>query len=85
MPNARGKNKGKHARRAHKVSKGIHGATKHPLSEQEKALLGKGVVQAYEPTFVLHPWRGSREETYPLFDKEQAEENRINYPHLFND
>lgn len=30
-------------------SKGIHGATKHPLTEIEKALLGKGIVQRFKP------------------------------------
>jgi hypothetical protein len=46
MSNGRGKHKSRGRRRAHKVSAGINGATKHPLSEVEKALLGKGRVQA---------------------------------------
>jgi hypothetical protein len=29
-------------------SKGIHGATKHPLTEVEKALLGKGLYQSFK-------------------------------------
>jgi len=70
-------------KRTSKTSKGIHGATHHPLSEQEKALLGKGVVQRFQPIVILHAWKGAREETYPLFDKEQAEENRKAFPHLF--
>lgn len=31
-------------KRTHKVSKGEHGSTKTPLTEVEKALLGKGVI-----------------------------------------
>lgn len=45
MPNARGKNKARNKRRATKVSKGINGAKRHPLTELQKVLLGKGAVQ----------------------------------------
>lgn len=83
MPNGRGKNKAKHHRRAHKVSQGINGASKHPLTAVQKALLGKGAIQALEPTPMPTAWRGARDVNYPLFDKEQAEENREKYPHLF--
>lgn len=37
------------AKRTKKTSAGIHGATKHPLTELEKALLGKGVIRAFRP------------------------------------
>jgi hypothetical protein len=49
MSNGRGKNKAKHARRDKKVSKGIHGATKHPLTEVQKVLLGKGAYASFVP------------------------------------
>lgn len=40
MANARGKNKGKHARRAHKVSRGEHGGGgKVTLSPVQKVLI----------------------------------------------
>ena len=29
-------------------SKGIHGATKHPLSEIQKVLLGKGIFKSFK-------------------------------------
>ena len=45
MPNARGKNKARGKRRATKVSKGVHGAKRHPLTELQKVLLGKGGIQ----------------------------------------
>lgn len=32
-----------------KTSKGIHGATKHPLSPVEKVLMGKGLFRTFKP------------------------------------
>jgi len=68
-----------------KVSKGIHGATRHHLEPVEKALMGKGAVQRTQPVECKSPWRGARDVNYPLFDKEQADINREKYPHLFRD
>lgn len=45
--NAGGK-KGKR-KRTPKTSKGIHGATRHPLTEQEKVRLGKGIFRSFRP------------------------------------
>jgi hypothetical protein len=36
-------------KRKTKVSKGIHGAKRHHLSILEKALMGKGMIQAIKP------------------------------------
>jgi len=36
-------------KRATKTSKGIHGATKHPLTELEKVLMGKGMYRRMKP------------------------------------
>lgn len=35
------------AKRKQKVSKGINGATKHPLTEIQKVLLGKGLFESF--------------------------------------
>lgn len=35
--------------RKSKTSKGIHGAKRHPLSEVEKALAGKGIFASFRP------------------------------------
>ena len=67
--------------RAHKISKGEQGATKHPLSELEKALLDKGLAQRVTP-INGKPWRGVAFVGEP-YDAKQAAENRRLYPHLF--
>lgn len=36
-------------KRTKKTSAGIHGAKKHPLTELEKALLGKGIARSFRP------------------------------------
>lgn len=68
--------------RAHRLSEGKHGATKHPLSETEKALLGKGRVQAVTHVPLLKNWRGVGIVHSPWNAKNVAE-NRVLYPHLF--
>ena len=30
-------------------SKGVHGATKHPLTTLQKVVMGKGLYQSFEP------------------------------------
>lgn len=74
-------------KRAHKVSRGEHGATKHPLTEIEKALADKGVMdreERYQQRNPITPWKGATEpfKNGP-FDRAQVEENRRLYPHLF--
>jgi hypothetical protein len=46
-----GKSGGKSSKRKRtpKTSKGIHGATKHPLDEVSKVLLGKGMYRSFKP------------------------------------
>jgi hypothetical protein len=84
---AQGSNRKK--QRAHKVSKGIHGSTRHRLSEITKALLGKGMVQneKHVPLPKSGPYKGQH--VAPTgsqrFDAEQAEWNEENLPFLFND
>lgn len=34
-------------KRTKKTSQGIHGASKHPLTDLQKVLLGKGMYQAW--------------------------------------
>lgn len=51
---SKGKKKGIRRRRKHKVSEGIHGATKHPLTEVQKVLLGKGLFQSRKPLVPEH-------------------------------
>lgn len=78
-------NKGKSKKpRKHKVSAGIHGATKHPLDAVSKVLLGKGL---YHRAGLSQPskegnWRGEERVIRP-WNPVQAEENRRLYPHLF--
>lgn len=64
-----------------KKSLGIHGATKHPLSGIEKALLGKGQVQAMQHVPCKAPYKGGHGDR--PYDKAQADLNRELYPHLF--
>lgn len=68
--------------RAHKVSRGENGATRHRLSELEKVLIGKGIAESLRPIPCLRPWRGASGFSEP-FDARQAAENRLLYPHLF--
>lgn len=68
--------------RKHKVSEGIHGATKHPMTEVEKVLLNKGQMQTVRHVEYRTPWRGVGAVTTP-FNHRQALENRRLYPHLF--
>jgi hypothetical protein len=79
--NAGGK-KGKR-QRAHKVSKGINGATHHPLSGLEKVLLGKGQLEDFRGLDGT-PWKGTFNVRQP-YNAEQVEENRLLYPHLFRE
>lgn len=71
-------------KRQHKVSKGVHGATKHPLNEVQKALAGKGLIASVVHVECRSPWRGSGDVSPKgPFDKAQAEKNKLLYPHLF--
>lgn len=72
-------------KRTHKVSQGIHGATKHPLSVIERVLAGKGLLDSIEHVECKSPWRGVGD-ILPNgpFDKAQVEENKRLYPHLFS-
>lgn len=36
-------------KRKPKVSKGIHGARRHPLTEIQKVLLGRGLFRTFRP------------------------------------
>lgn len=49
MANARGKNKARGRRRAKVTSKGLVGAKRHPLTEVEKVLIGKGLFRSFAP------------------------------------
>lgn len=69
-------------KRQHKISQGLHGATRHPLSAVEKVLLDKGQIQSIRHVNCLRPWRGVGIVTTP-FNPRQAAENRRLYPHLF--
>lgn len=90
MSNARGKHKARGKQRNKRCkprgvdSKGLRKARKHPLTTLEKALLGKGRVQAFEPLGIKSAWRGVGTVVVP-FDKAQADENKRLYPHLFSD
>ena len=68
--------------RTPKKSKGVHGQRRHPLSGLERALLGKGLIQAHQPIPIHNPWRGVSHVTVP-YDAAQVAENRKLYPHLF--
>lgn len=68
--------------RTKKVSKGIHGARKNPLSHAEKIAMGKGAYRALTPVQVDDAWYGATSFKQP-FDAEQAKLNRVLYPHLF--
>lgn len=72
-------------KRAHKVSNGVHGATKHPLTPLDKVLAGKGQYASLRHVECKNPWRGMASPATPVFDPEQARENRRLYPHLFDD
>lgn len=65
-------------------SKGVNGATKYPLAELAKVLMGKGRMQSMSPVEMKAPWRGAIGFKEP-FDAEQAKANRSLYPHLFSD
>lgn len=84
MSNGRGKHKSRGRRRTPKTSKGIHGATKHPLSEVGKALLGKGRVQTMKHVPCKSNWSGQNANSVVPFDPVQVEENKRLYPHLFD-
>lgn len=71
-------------KRTKKVSKGLHGARKHPLTTLQRALLGKGLIASFTPVEAKVPWRGVGEVHTP-FDRQQAALNRKLYPHLFFD
>lgn len=76
------KHKARNKKRTPKTSRGIHGATKHPLSEVEKVLLKKGIFRSLKPILMKAPWRTAVGFKEP-FDAEQARINRAMYPHLF--
>lgn len=63
-------------------SRGVNGATKHPLTGLTKVLMGKGLIQSLRPVEMKAPWRGAIGFKEP-FDPEQAKVNRSLYPHLF--
>jgi hypothetical protein len=71
-------------KRTHKVSEGIHGASKHPLSAVEKVLAGKGLMQSIKHVPLLKNWRGIGEVKTP-WNTKNVTENRILYPHLFRE
>lgn len=81
MPNGRGKNKARNKKRAHVVSQGTAKMSQHPLSEVEKAILGKGLVQSTRPVNALRAWSGVGEPKHP-YDAEQAAWNVANLPFL---
>lgn len=70
-------------KRAHKVSKGINGATKHPLTEVEKVLAGKGQLDSIREVDSRSAWRGQLQVSDPPWDAEAVAENKRLYPHLF--
>lgn len=70
-------------KRAHKVSKGEHGAKHHPLTPLQKVLAGKGQFAAFAPVECKAPWRGLGEPSRPAYNPRQVEENKRLYPHLF--
>lgn len=69
--------------RKQKTSKGINGSTRTRLSEVQKALMGKGRVQATQHVDCLRPWMGTFQPSNPVFDAKVVAENRLLYPHLF--
>lgn len=70
--------------RTHKTSRGIHGATHHPLSPVEKVLAGKGLMQSIKHVPLLKNWRGVGVVSEPFSPKNVAENRRL-YPHLFRE
>lgn len=70
--------------RTHKVSKGLHGAVKHPLSAVEKVLVGKGQMQSISHVPVKFNWRGASVVNQPWNARNVAENRRL-YPHLFRE
>lgn len=68
--------------RTHKISEGVHGATKHPLNEVEKVLLNKGQMQNIRHVPCRFPWRGVGSVAEP-YNARQVTENKLLYPHLF--
>lgn len=81
MANGRGKHKAIGKRRTKVVSRGTARMSQHPLTEVEKAILGKGIVQSTHPVDALKPWTGVGNPREP-FDAEQAKWNRENLPFL---
>ena len=69
-------------KRKQKVSKGLHGATKHPLTAVQLVIEGKGLYASFEPVEAKTAWRGVGEVRTP-FDAKQVVENKKLYPHLF--
>lgn len=51
--------KGAQRKREHKVSNGINKHTKHPLSEVNKVLMGKGLFASMTHVPCRSPWRGA--------------------------
>lgn len=81
MSNAKSNTK---KQRTPRTSKGIHGAEKHPLTEVEKALLGKGLVRSTKHIPIKSDWRGASGFNDP-WDPKQAVLNKVLYPHLFRE
>lgn len=86
MP-SKGRRKSLRRRRTKVISKGLHGASKHPLSAVQRALLGKGQVQSLRPVGgpFATSWRGAMGVSSTPWDAHQAELNRELYPDLFRD
>lgn len=62
-------------KRAHKTSKGIHGGGGEvTLTTVQKALMGKGLVQSFEPSDLgrSRPWAGASPIVRDPWDPEQA-------------
>lgn len=96
MP-SKGRNKSKGKKRDKRCkprgtdSKGLRSHSKHPLTDVQRVLLGKGHYETFVPVGGPYakgsksaPWRGVAVVNTP-YDAEQAKENERLYPHLFID
>lgn len=75
------KGSNKKRQRTSRKSQGVVGASHSPLTEVEKALIGKGLVRSIRE-IDCKPWRGTGGYG-PPYDAKQAAENKLLYPHLF--
>ena len=74
-------------KRAHKESKGINGGggrLSTPLTRVEKVLMGKGMLVNVEK-IGKNAYLGAIQPSSPVFNREQVEENKHLYPHLFEE